>query len=113
MSDSLLRFGSDRDALRSEDGPLLTGRGRFTDDLVLPGQAHAAFVRAQVSHGQLRAVDVARARALPGVLAIFTGRELAADGLGAIPPAVVLPGRGGRPMFAASMPPLAVHRPFM
>jgi len=110
VSDSLLRFGSDRDALRSEDGPLLTGRGRFTDDLVVPGQAHAAFVRAQVSHGQLRALDVARARALPGVLAIFTGRELAADGLGAIPPAVALPGRGGRPMFAASMPPLAVER---
>ena len=110
MTESLSRFGSDRDALRSEDAPLLTGRGRFTDDVAVPGQVHAAFVRAQVSHGALRAVDASRARALPGVLGVFTGAELAADGLGAIPPAVALPGRGGRPMFAASMPALAIDR---
>jgi carbon-monoxide dehydrogenase large subunit len=110
VSDSLLRFGSDRDARRTEDGPLLTGRGRFTDDLSVPGQAHAAFVRAQVAHAELRVVDVSRAAKMPGVLGIYTGRDLAADGLGAIPPAVLLPGRGGRPMFAASMPPLAVTR---
>jgi carbon-monoxide dehydrogenase large subunit len=110
MSESLLRFGSDRDARRSEDGPLLTGRGRFTDDVSVAGQAYAAFVRAQVSHAELRDVDVARALARPGVLGIFTGRDLAADGVGAIPPAVALPGRGGRPMFGAAMPPLAVDR---
>lgn len=110
MTESLSRFGSDRDALRSEDAPLLTGRGRFTDDVAVPGQVHAAFVRAQVSHGALRAVDASRARALPGVLGVFTGAELTADGLGAIPPAVALPGRGGRAMFAASMPPLAIDR---
>jgi carbon-monoxide dehydrogenase large subunit len=110
VSDSLLRFGSDRDARRTEDGPLLTGRGRFTDDVSVPGQAHAAFVRAQVAHAELRVVDVSRAAKMPGVLGIYTGRDLAADGLGAIPPAVLLPGRGGRPMFAASMPPLAVTR---
>jgi carbon-monoxide dehydrogenase large subunit len=110
VSESLLRFGSDREARRSEDGPLLTGRGRFTDDVNVAGQAHAAFVRAQVSHGDLRAIDAARALAMPGVLGVFTGRDLAADGLGALPPAVALSGRGGRPMFAAAMPPLAVGR---
>ncbi len=110
MSNSLLRFGSDRDARRSEDPPLLTGRGRFTDDVSVPGQCHAAFVRAQVGHGELRGVDFARALAIPGVLGVFTGRDLAADGLGAIPPAVALPGRGGTPMFGAAMPPLAVGR---
>src|SRR3989441_13123909 len=53
VSENLLRFGSDRDARRSEDGPLLTGRGCFTDDVSVPGQAHAAFVRAQVGHAEL------------------------------------------------------------
>jgi len=48
MTDNLRRFGSAGDTRRSEDGPLLTGRGRFTDDVDVPGQAHAAFVRARI-----------------------------------------------------------------
>jgi carbon-monoxide dehydrogenase large subunit len=103
-SDSVLRFGSDRGALRSEDRPLLTGRGRFTDDVDVPGQAHAVFVRATFGHAEIRGIDVAAALERPGVLGVFTGRDLAADGLGAIPPAVSFPGRGGRPMAAAPMP---------
>jgi aerobic carbon-monoxide dehydrogenase large subunit len=110
VSERLLRFGSDRDARRSEDERLLTGHGRFTDDLGVPGEAHAVFVRAQVGHGELRGVGVENALKMPGVLAVFTGTDLAADGLGAIPPAVSFPGRGGRPMFSAAMPPLAVDR---
>jgi carbon-monoxide dehydrogenase large subunit len=110
VSDSLLRFGSDRDARRTEDGPLLTGRGRFTDDVNVFGQAHAAFVRSQVAHAELRGVDASHAVAMPGVLGIFTGKDLAAAGLGSLPPAVLLPGRDGRPMFSAAMPPLAVDR---
>ena len=110
VSDTTPRFGSDRDALRSEDRPLVTGRGRFTDDVHVPGEAQAVFVRAQVAHAELRRVDAAAALTMPGVLAVLTGRDLAADGLGAIPPAVTFPGRGGRPMVAAPMPPLAVDR---
>lgn len=110
MADERLRFGSGRDALRSEDEPLLTGRGRFTDDLAPPGAAHAAFVRAAVGHGTIRAVDAAAAARLPGVVAIFTGADLERDGIGAIPPAVLLPGRNGTQMFGASMPVLAAQR---
>jgi len=110
MSENLLRFGSHRDALRSEDEPLLTGRGRFTDDIDVPGQAHAAFVRAQVAHAELRGTDVSRPLKMPGVIGVFTGRDLAADGLGAIPPLASLPGRGGTRMFGAAMPALAVDR---
>ena len=55
------RFGAARDALRTEDGPLLTGRGRFTDDLAVHGEAHAAFVRAPVAHAEVRSVDVTSA----------------------------------------------------
>jgi carbon-monoxide dehydrogenase large subunit len=110
VSESLLRFGSDREARRSEDEPLLAGRGRFTDDVRVPGEVHAVFVRALVGHGELRGVDPARALAMAGVLGVFAGADLAADGLGAIPPAVALPGRDGRPMFGAAMPPLAAGR---
>ena len=83
MSENTLRFGSDRGRLRSEDEPLLTGRGRFTGDIDVPGQAHAAFARATVGHAEIRAVDVAKAGRMPGVIGVFTGRDLAGDGLGA------------------------------
>ena len=53
--ESSLRFGSAAGGRRSEDGPLLTGRGRFTDDVDLPGQAHAAFARSTAAHGLIRA----------------------------------------------------------
>ena len=108
--DSTARFGSDHGALRSEDEPLLTGGGRFTDDLTVPGQAYGVFVRAQVGHAAIRDVDLAAARTMPGVLGAWSGKDAAADGLGAIPPVAVFPGRDGTPMFSAAMPVLAVER---
>ena len=108
--DSTARFGSDHGALRSEDEPLLTGGGRFTDDLTVPGQAYGVFVRAQVGHAAIRDVDLAAARTMPGVLGAWSGKDAAGDGLGAIPPVAVFPGRDGTPMFAAAMPVLAVDR---
>jgi carbon-monoxide dehydrogenase large subunit len=110
VSDDALRFGSDRDGRRSEDEPLLCGQGRFTDDVGVPGQAHAVFIRSPEGHAEIRRVDVTRALAMPGVVGVFTGQDLRAAGLGAIPPLVSFPGRGGAPMFAAAMPPLAVER---
>ena len=109
-SGDALRFGSATGGRRTEDGPLLTGRGRFTDDVDLPGQVHAAFARSAAAHGVIRAVDTSRALALPGVLAVLTGRDLAAAGLGAIPPAAAFPGRGGKALASAPIPPLAVDR---
>ncbi len=110
MTGSQFRFGSSGRADRIEDVPLLTGRGRFTDDLVVLGEAHAAFVRTSAAHAEIRRVDIAAARGMPGVLAILTGRDLAADGIGAIPPLVLLPGRGGKPMFGPAIPVLATDR---
>ncbi|HXA94962.1 MAG TPA: xanthine dehydrogenase family protein molybdopterin-binding subunit [Candidatus Dormibacteraeota bacterium] len=108
--ESSLRFGADAGARRSEDGPLLTGRGRFTDDIDLPGQAHACFVRSPLAHAVIRGVDPRAALAMPGVLAVLTGRDLEAAGLGRIPPAAAFPGRGGKPLVSAPIPPLAVDR---
>jgi carbon-monoxide dehydrogenase large subunit len=62
--------------LRIEDPRILTGRGRYTDDIVLPGMLHAAFKRSTVPHGRLVSVDATAARAWPGVVAIYTAADL-------------------------------------
>jgi carbon-monoxide dehydrogenase large subunit len=63
--------------LRTEDPRILTGRGRYTDDIVLPGMLHAAFKRSTVPHGRLVSVDASAARAVPGVVAVYTAADLA------------------------------------
>src|SRR6202007_2348536 len=63
---------------RSEDPRILTGAGQYVDDIKLPGMLHAAFVRSPLAHARVLAVDVSAARALPGVVAVFTGADLEA-----------------------------------
>jgi carbon-monoxide dehydrogenase large subunit len=63
---------------RSEDPRILTGTGRYVDDIKLPGMLHAAFVRSPMAHARVLSVDVSAARALPGVVAVLTGAELEA-----------------------------------
>ena len=65
---------------RLEDPALLRGEGRFTDDINEPGQAYAYMVRSQHAHGILKGIDVEAARKMPGVLAVYTGKDLAAYG---------------------------------
>ncbi|MBT7360400.1 MAG: xanthine dehydrogenase family protein molybdopterin-binding subunit [Rhodospirillaceae bacterium] len=90
--------------------PLLTGAGRFTDDINISGQAYGAFVRSPVAHGVLRGVDGAAALDMPGVLAVITGADLKAAGLGDIPPAISFPGKDGMTMAAAPKPVLAYEK---
>jgi carbon-monoxide dehydrogenase large subunit len=70
---------------RKEDERLVTGKGRFTDDFNLDGQVYAAMVRSPHPHARIVAIDSATAKAMPGVLGIFTGADCAADGLAPIP----------------------------
>ena len=63
---------------RKEDERLVTGKGRFTDDFNLDGQAHAAIVRSPHPHARIAAIDIAAAKAMPGVLGVFTGADCAA-----------------------------------
>ena len=72
---------------RKEDFRLLTGRGHFGDDIALPRQAQAAFVRSSYAHARIVAVDKTAALAAPGVLAVLTGADYLAAGLGPIPAA--------------------------
>jgi carbon-monoxide dehydrogenase large subunit len=104
------RFGKAQAGSRAEDLPLVTGKGQFTDDLALPGQAHAVFVRSTFGHADIVSVDISGAAGMPGVLAVVTGRELADAGLGAIPPLAIFTGRNGQPMVSASMPVLAATK---
>ena len=67
---------------RLEDDRFLTGRGRFVDDIRLPGEAYAAFVRSPHARARIGAIATARARAMPGVLAVLTGADWRRDGRG-------------------------------
>ena len=92
---------------RKEDERLLTGRGHFSDDFTLPGQAYTAVVRSPYPHAHIVRIDTQQASALPGVIGIFTGSDCAADGLSPIPHNPVpqtrydmkLTGPGGGPIF--------------
>jgi aerobic carbon-monoxide dehydrogenase large subunit len=110
MNISVTRFGSNQGNLRSEDLPLITGAARFTDDINLPGQAYAVFVRAPVGHAHIRRIVLEPARQRDGVLGAFAGSNLLDDGIGSIPPVAGAVGRDGRPMFTAAMPVLAAER---
>src|SRR5437660_2181320 len=70
---------------RREDLRLLTGTGRYSDDLNLPGQAYAVMVRSPHAHALIRSIDAAVARAMPGVLAVLTSGDVEADGLRPLP----------------------------
>jgi carbon-monoxide dehydrogenase large subunit len=75
-----LRFGIGQPVRRQEDPILLTGKGRYSDDVSLPGQAHAVMVRSPYAHGVIRGIDIAAAGAMPGVLGIYTAAGIAAYG---------------------------------
>src|SRR5690349_24537836 len=70
---------------RKEDERLVTGKGRFTDDFAVAGQTYAAMVRSPYPHARIVRVKADTARAMPGVLGVFTGADCAGDGLKSIP----------------------------
>src|SRR5882724_7327824 len=75
---AIAKFGIGQPVRRTEDPKLVRGEGRFTDDVGLPGQVYAVMVRSRNAHGVIRAIDVAAARAMPGVLDVYTGADLSA-----------------------------------
>ena len=95
---------------RREDIRFITGAGRYTDDIDQPGQAHAVFLRSPHARAGIRAIDAAAAMQLPGVLAVFTGRELAADGIGDLPCGWLVKSKDGSDMIQPPHPPIAVER---
>ncbi|WP_207536695.1 xanthine dehydrogenase family protein molybdopterin-binding subunit [Sabulicella rubraurantiaca] len=99
------QFGIGQPVRRKEDVRLLTGRGQFTDDLVRDGMVHAAVLRSPHAHARILSIDVSAAKAAPGVVAVLTGHDAAADGLGLFPVLVEVPGVDGSPVWC---PPRAI-----
>lgn len=92
-----MKFGVGQPFRRVEDLRFITGTGRFTDDHRFEGEAFACVVRSPLAHGVINGVDTAPARAMPGVLAIYTAADLSTDGIGALPVVIVLDhAEGGR-----------------
>ena len=90
---------------RREDPRLITGQARYTDDFVLPGMAHLAVVRSPYAHARIKRIDASAARALPGVLGVFTGQDMKDAGFGNIPCAWVVPGSDTK---TPPYPPIAI-----
>ena len=98
-------FGVGASTKRREDVRFLTGNGRYTDDMNVHGQAHVHFLRSEVAHGNLGAVDTSAATAKPGVLRIFTGADF--EGVGGLPCGWQVTDRHGEPMKEPAHPVLA------
>jgi len=90
----MAKYGVGQPVRRTEDPRLLTGRGKFNDDLPRDGEAMGFVLRSPHAHADIRSIDTAAAKAMPGVLAVLTGQDLADDGIGAFP---------GPPPFFASL----------
>ncbi len=104
------RFSVGQAMRRVEDARLLTGDGRYTDDIHLEGEAVGFVLRSPHAHAVLGAVDTAAARALPGVLAIYTAEDLVRDGIGDIACQTPMPGKGGTQQIDPGHPVLARGR---
>jgi aerobic carbon-monoxide dehydrogenase large subunit len=92
---------------RKEDYRFLTGSGQYTDDVTLPGQTHAYFLRSPHAHAGIRSIDTEKARAAPGVVAVFTGNDLATAKVGGLPCGWLITDVNGQPMKEPPHPPLA------
>ena len=106
----MTRYAISQPVTQVEAPRLLTGRGRYTDDVKLPFHAHGVFLRSPHAHAEIRGIDAAAARAMPGVLAVLTGADYAADKLGFV--MGISPGklRDGSPMFRPDRPALTRDR---
>lgn len=90
----MAKYGVGQPVRRNEDPRLLTGRGKFNDDLPRAGEAVGFVLRSPHAHADIRSIDVSSAKEMPGVLGILTGQDLADDGIGTFP---------GPPPFFASL----------
>ena len=92
---------------RKEDHRFITGKGHYTDDINRPGQTYAFFVRSPHAHATIKSIDSKAAAASPGVVAVLTGAELAADKIGNLICGWMIHSKDGSPMKMAPHPALA------
>jgi carbon-monoxide dehydrogenase large subunit len=92
---------------RKEDHRFITGKGRYTDDISRPGQAHAYFLRSPHAHARIKSIDLHKAKKMPGVVSILTGDDIAADKVGGLICGWMIHSKDGTPMKAGAHPALA------
>src|SRR5450755_2338328 len=91
---------------RKEDYRFLTGAGTYTDDVTMPGQAHAYFLRSPHAHAKINGIDTSKARAAPGVVGVYVGTDLP-DSVGGLPCGWLITDVHGQPMKEPKHPLLA------
>ncbi len=96
--------------LRKEDQRFITGTGNYTDDINVRGQAYGYFVRSPLAHATIESVDVSAAAAEEGVIAVLTGADVAADGLGALPCGWMIHSKDGSEMKSPAHPVMAADK---
>jgi carbon-monoxide dehydrogenase large subunit len=107
---AIQKFAIGQPVPRLEDQRLVRGQGQYTDDVSLPGQAHGVVVKSTVAHGIIKGIDTGAARALPGVLAIYTGADFAKAGYGGFTSRMPLKSRDGSPLKAPERPALTADK---
>ena len=93
--------------LRKEDRRFITGRGRYVDDMSVPGMKHGAFVRSPHAHAKIKGIDTSAAREMPGVIDILDGQQLKADRIGNLICGWAVSSKDGSPMKMGAYPALA------
>jgi carbon-monoxide dehydrogenase large subunit len=104
----MTKFGVAQSVRRVEDPRLLKGEGAYTDDVSLPGMVHGVVLRSPHAAARVGSIDTAAAKAVPGVVAVYTGADLTADGIGDLPCLIKLKNRDGSPQFSPPRPALAM-----
>ena len=107
---ALQKFGIGQPIRRKEDDTLVRGKGTYTDDINLPDQVYAWIVRSSHAHGIIKAIDVEAARAMPGVLGIWTGADLAQAGYNSFTCGLPMKNRDGSPLFQTNRLPLMTDK---
>src|ERR1700688_2768486 len=95
---------------RKEDFRFITGKGQYTDDISRPGQTHIHFLRSPHAHAKIKSIDAKAAKGMPGVLAVLTGEDLAADKIGGLICGWMIHSKDGSPMKAGAHPALAIGK---
>jgi carbon-monoxide dehydrogenase large subunit len=96
---ALQKYGVGQPVRRKEDDTLVRGKGKYTDDFSLPGQAYAWIVRSSHAHGLIRGIDTEAAKAMPGVLGVWTGADLAQANYNPFTCGMPLKNRDGTPLL--------------